>query len=419
MTLSAAKGFHLNNPVVSSIVPKMKTPTPLVLLSSTFALAIDIALDSEKQCSAQVSRWISSTIAVADIDKALHLGRELPDMPCYDLSHLKGIESAFLANIAENQTVTLFSDAHCEHNIGTVNVDGCFTPTSGMRSLAINTMAYEHGVNKERKVEDYDFAFTNVTSLAIASPDAVDISYTNAIIATVFGAATVGLTIHSSYDTCKTAFTEPTAASVLDCAAIPLTSIFAFISSQFLGDIKETVSNTVIGFFRASDGTVTNQKRGSFDELNGHYMDAVFNNSDSGAHHIGHMIRDMGTHEQTSPLYEIDMGSHKMHFSAHWDDINGEVVHHVHSKEDTDYELAKRDAPYPYDSIRWNKGGLDFRFCPSADKSTSGYYGVSRNSLSNTFYDQITCQQSSGSFGRATSVSAVLYNEQLSSVGAV
>lgn len=130
------------------------------------------------------------------------------------------------------------------------------------------------------------------------------------------------------------------------------------------------------------------------------------------AESVGFMSREADGVVHISPIYELNTGAGgEWHFSAFFDPDSGTFIHHMHSAAET--RLAKRSAPYGYDTVRWESGGFDFSFCPfNNGKPANGYSGKDLSSLYNVAYDQLTCYLDVNQLKDSTSILVDMYNEE-------
>lgn len=157
-------------------------------------------------------------------------------------------------------------------------------------------------------------------------------------------------------------------------------------------------------------GTVTNLKRAELDAAMHEYLSVLPNSS-----YVGHMYH--ASHEHSSPMYEIEpVPGHRLHVSAFVNTEHGFITHHMHYAEETEIAkraqgLDKRDPPYPYDGVRYSENGFDWyvyeslesttitdkflrKMCVSAQSTASNWNSDDTYDY-NTFYDQLTCANSS------------------------
>jgi hypothetical protein len=377
-------------------------PIILMALLGRTALSVDITFDSAKECTGH----------------PLYGSKSLSSVSCYDISKLGKAQSAVMANFGNNEQVNFFADAMCQESLGSASTSSCYSPDGLIGSFEVSSSGNKVATSD---LATSDVLLSNYTELAISSPGTIDSTASNLVIATGLFAIGGAYHIWDAYDSCHQAGEEKTVKSIVSCVGGPIASVATAAGGVFLGLSGEAIR----GWYRGINGEINNvRKRDSIDDYNFEYMAMLMNVSNFDGHngtHIGSMVRDMGSVEQTSPLYEIDMGEgEKWHMSAHLDEDTGEFVHHMRRAEDNAIELSKRKAPFPYDSIRWNKGGLDFIFCRhNRDAKLSGYKGVSRAKMFNIIWDQLTCQHNPTDFKSATHVKIDMHNEELVLVGSL
>lgn len=370
----------------------------VVALWAGNARAVDISFDSAQNCTGQ----------------PLFGSKSLSDVPCYDISSLEDAQSAIIANFAIDEQVNFYADGACKHPIGSVSESSCFSPASQLGSFEVQSLNINAAnINPEQS----NVLLSNYTGLAVTSPDSMDIRLSVPYLILGLGSVDIGFRLWEAYDACKSA-EDKEAKPLVQCVGGPVAAICGYTAAFLLGKEAETIR----GFFRGMNREITNVRRDDLDSHNSDYMNTIMNvtEADSANTYVGSMVRDMGLANHTSPAHEVDMGDDgKWHMSAFFDETTGDYVHHVRSTEESQMELAKRKAPIPYDSIQWDKGGIDFIVCRHNRHAKLTGFGVGVKSLYNTFWDQMRCENSVDKFKKATHVKADIYNEDLVIVASI
>lgn len=160
----------------------MKLNIALAMMLSSRVLGVDLTFVSGKNCSG----------------KALYGRKNLPRIPCYDMSYLDPTKSVIVANLSLGQSVSFYSDPTCEHQLYKTSVDVCYTePDRHVRSFQIHTNGTNSTSDRlpsSKDVVPYGVRLSNYQGLTHASPYHIDLMWSKfalGIVASVIGQLTV------------------------------------------------------------------------------------------------------------------------------------------------------------------------------------------------------------------------------------
>jgi len=72
--------------------------------------------------------------------QALYGRKDLPSVPCYDMSYLDPTKSVVLANLNPGEKISFFSDTACQNELYSSSISVCYTePDSQVRSFQVQT----------------------------------------------------------------------------------------------------------------------------------------------------------------------------------------------------------------------------------------------------------------------------------------
>lgn len=317
----------------------------LALLSGA-ASAVDLTFMDTKGCSGQ----------------PLFGKQALTNISCHDVDG-NHAESVHMQNFGPNEVIQFFSDAECKNEIYSSADSTCYTQSEG----AVAAFRISVDGSHEKRAEDvtttdlveYGVKLSDYTGLT-AVPTSVDLRYSNFFIGASALALSNAVTISALAVGCYSAITGGGGIGIYGCVAGPIATILSYVAYHFLARAGQHIENNI----NMASGTINDalhNKRDLIDSGNHEYLHTAMNVTGSPAVFAGHTKRDLGTGEQTSPVYEIDNGDGNVyHFSVYTDEETGAFIHHVQPRGQV--ESHEKRAP-GYKNIRWNSGGLDFTFC--------------------------------------------------------
>ncbi|KAF2160941.1 hypothetical protein M409DRAFT_59469 [Zasmidium cellare ATCC 36951] len=309
------------------------------------------------------------------------------EIQCYDLTGYDGIPSVDVLNTTPGLVVNFFSDSKCQNAVAAADVDGCNNDLDPFGSWSITRNASAAADTTDLETVPGNIKMGNYTQMALTDPN-IDLSFNfPTVSATVFGTASLGLTIYGAVYACVSA-TDGTAADIVACIAGPIATILGSVTGYLYA--RSGAAARVNQDIDLATGTFTNvRKREAMDSALHSYLGELL----PGSSHVGYMYH--AQYDQPSPMYEIEpMPGHKVHISAFIND-GGSITHHLHFAEETEIAkraqgISERAAPYPYNGIRWGRGGFDWNLCPYSGAGNAGL-APDPSTYYNAFYDQITC----------------------------
>lgn len=349
-----------------------------------------------------------------DCSKGLLYGGKVDEtLSCYSLEkHLDVIpgKSTSIQGIGSGQTVAFYSDSNCQQLLDQSDSDGCAAHLDPSAKAFQVFQTSVEVATRDASTSTSSFALSPYTGMEVApQPEALPLSVLIIGVA-VAAAAGWALQFVSTVRGCYSAYNTGDAASIENCNF----DIGGTVLTMGAGAVAGTAGYRMRGRFQNMDGTVTNIPRrdlsGLLNERNSDYMASIMNETDSGALHIGYMQRDIGSGVlQTSPLWSVADSSGNFHkMTAFHNHETGEFVHSVFFGNAT--QLAKRDEPYAYDSLRDNDGGFDFKICDYNDGADRSVYQKRTEDL----YDEITgdlrCLMSAEDLENAHGLATTFYN---------
>jgi hypothetical protein len=335
------------------------------------------------------------SVDVAFVDGAdctgigLYGTKDIPYLPCYDLSSFDPASSIHMRNMTRDQVLHFFSDSSCQVALhSTDNTDDqCFTsPIGRFGSFQVSSSDSSltiHGRDSSTidttDVVPYAIKMSNYTDMGTFDPVKIDLGLS----IFTLGLGLIGLgqaiTLYGAINTCVALKgPNPSPKDIFDCAIQPVSTIVTIAGTALIHAAGKRVARR----FQMAEGTVINLRKRAemIDGLNADFVHSIMNTTVEGDDivHIGSAERsksrrmnsleqdltaddsfllDMSTGMHSSPVYQVNFGDGGLwHFSSFYEHEHGDFVHHMRPASET--ELEKRSAPNPYNTIRWKSGGF-------------------------------------------------------------
>ncbi|KAK4495221.1 hypothetical protein PRZ48_013550 [Zasmidium cellare] len=355
-------------------MPSFKDNTFVVLAVAalpSFAVATSVLFRAGAQCTDEI------TFGSTGLNKTVN---------CYDVTSFGDLPAVNVVNTTVGHQVKFYADDACQDLLVTATDDGCYVPAAGQSTFGSWEITSDQSDAGETAGSDkatstsIDIKMSNYTGMGLTDPTNVDLTFSIPFIAAIVtGTAAVGLSFFAAYQACMDAAETKTVSDIIACVGTPLATILAATSAYFYSQS----GNRMNARLNNALGTTSNlYRREEIDSALHEYVEGLT----GGGSHVGYMIHQ--AHNLTGPMYEMEITpGQKYHVAAFYDQQSGSIINHLHTAEET--ELHTRDAPYPYNGIRWNAGGLDWNIC--AYNVINSMWNPNASSYYNAYYDQLNC----------------------------
>lgn len=126
--------------------------------------------------------------------------RDLPSIPCYNLTNYGPTQSVIIADLSPGDNIRFFSDSDRQDELHQATANACYTePNSRITSFKVQRNDKLEKTASTTDIVQYSVKLTNYTSLSQSIPYDIDINFSNIVSSSTYdfliGATSIGAVV--------------------------------------------------------------------------------------------------------------------------------------------------------------------------------------------------------------------------------